>query len=147
MNYSIKNEIIYWIVGLPGDASGKEPACQLRRPERHRFDPWVGKMPWRRAWQSTPYPCLENLMDRGAWRAKSTGLQRVGHDWVTNTFVSFITLGSPNKPGLGVQSASSLKGPFNSTDPQGRGITLMAGIWKWGVHFGCYKDWVGVMSI
>ena len=21
---------------------------------RHGFDPWVGKIPWRRAWQSTP---------------------------------------------------------------------------------------------
>ena len=21
---------------------------------RHRFDPWVGKIPWRRAWQLTP---------------------------------------------------------------------------------------------
>ena len=22
--------------------------------KRHRFDPWVGKIPWRRAWQPTP---------------------------------------------------------------------------------------------
>ena len=21
---------------------------------RHKFDPWVGKIPWRRAWQPTP---------------------------------------------------------------------------------------------
>jgi len=21
---------------------------------RHRFDPWVGKIPWRKAWQPTP---------------------------------------------------------------------------------------------
>ena len=39
--------------GFPGGASGKEPACQCRRRERHRFDPWVGKMPWKRAWQPT----------------------------------------------------------------------------------------------
>ena len=25
------------------------------------------------------YSCLENPMDRGAWRAKSIGLQRIGH--------------------------------------------------------------------
>ena len=31
--------------------SGKESACQCRR---HRFDPWVGKIPWRRKWQPTP---------------------------------------------------------------------------------------------
>ena len=27
---------------------------QCRRHKRHRFDPWVGKTPWRRAWQPTP---------------------------------------------------------------------------------------------
>ena len=39
---------------FPDDASGKEPACQCRRHERHGFDPWVGKMPWRRKWQPIP---------------------------------------------------------------------------------------------
>ena len=34
--------------------SGKEPACQCRRHKRHGFDPWVGKIPCRRAWQPTP---------------------------------------------------------------------------------------------
>ena len=41
-----------WVV--PSGASGKEPACQCRGLKRHRFDPWVGKFPCRRAWQSTP---------------------------------------------------------------------------------------------
>ena len=40
--------------GFPGDASGKEPACQCRRHKRHGFDPWVGKVPWRKAGQPTP---------------------------------------------------------------------------------------------
>ena len=30
---------------------GKASVCQCRR---HRFDPWVGKIPWRKKWQSTP---------------------------------------------------------------------------------------------
>ena len=30
---------------------GKEPACQYRRLG---FNPWVGKIPWRRNWQPTP---------------------------------------------------------------------------------------------
>ena len=34
---------------IPGGASHKEPDCQCRRCERCRFDPWVGKIPWRRA--------------------------------------------------------------------------------------------------
>ena len=41
------------IVGFPGDTSGKKPTCQFRRHKRHRFDPWVRKIPWRRAWQHT----------------------------------------------------------------------------------------------
>ena len=40
-------------VAFPGGASGKEPACQCRRCKRHGFDPWVGKIPWRREWQPT----------------------------------------------------------------------------------------------
>ena len=41
-------------LGLWGGASGKEPTCQRRRHKRHGFDPWVGKIPWRRAWRPTP---------------------------------------------------------------------------------------------
>ena len=37
-----------------GGASGTEPTCQCRRPKRCGFDPWVGKISWRRARQSTP---------------------------------------------------------------------------------------------
>jgi len=31
----------------------------------------------------TPYSCLENAMDRGAWQATVHGVTRVGHDLVT----------------------------------------------------------------
>ena len=34
--------------GFPGGTSGKEPTCQCRRHKRYKFNPWVGKMPWRR---------------------------------------------------------------------------------------------------
>ena len=40
--------------GLPRWHSGKEPTCQCRRHQRRGFDPRVGKLPWRRKWQSTP---------------------------------------------------------------------------------------------
>ena len=39
---------------MPGGASGKKPACHCVRCKRHRFDPWVRKIPWRRNWQPTP---------------------------------------------------------------------------------------------
>jgi len=36
--------------GLPWWFSGKESACQYRR---NQFDPWVGKIPWRKKWLPT----------------------------------------------------------------------------------------------
>ena len=35
-------------LGFPGGATEKEPTCQRKRC---RFSLWVGKIPWRRAWQ------------------------------------------------------------------------------------------------
>ena len=32
----------------------EEPACQGRKCKRYRFNPWVGKIPWRKKWQPTP---------------------------------------------------------------------------------------------
>ena len=39
---------------FPIGSSGKEPACQGRRHKRHKFDPWIGKIPWRRKWHPIP---------------------------------------------------------------------------------------------
>ena len=39
-------------MGFPGGTSGKEPTCQCG-DMRGRFNPWVGKIPWRKAWQPT----------------------------------------------------------------------------------------------
>ena len=39
---------------FPGGSSGTEPTCKGRRHKRCEFDPWVGKIPWRRLWQPTP---------------------------------------------------------------------------------------------
>ena len=38
-------------IWLPRWCCPKESACQQRR---HRFNPWVGKIPWKRKWQPTP---------------------------------------------------------------------------------------------
>ena len=46
--------------------SGKGSSCQCRRPG---FDPWVGKMPWRRKWQSSI------LAWKILWTEKPGGLQ------------------------------------------------------------------------
>ena len=39
---------------LPGQCSDKESACQCKWHKRCGFDPWAGKIPWRRKRQPTP---------------------------------------------------------------------------------------------
>ena len=41
------------IRGFPGGAGGKEYAWKCRRQKRRGLNPWVGMIPWRRAWQPT----------------------------------------------------------------------------------------------
>ena len=38
-------------LGFPGGSDGKKIYLQCRGC---RFDPWVGKIPWRKKWQPTP---------------------------------------------------------------------------------------------
>ena len=40
--------------GFPSGSAGNESVCQRRRHKRRGFDPWVGKIPWRREQQPTP---------------------------------------------------------------------------------------------
>ena len=52
---------------FPGGTSSlkKKKKVLCRRFKRCKFDPWVGKVPWRRKWQPTRVSCLKNCMDRG----------------------------------------------------------------------------------
>ena len=67
-------------LGFLGSASGKEPFCQGRRRKRHGLDPWVGKIPWRRAWQPIPVFLPGESHEEEPGRLQSMGLQGVGHD-------------------------------------------------------------------
>ena len=59
---------------------------QCRRPE---FNPWVGKTPWRRAWQPTPvFLPRESSWTEEPGRLQSMGLQRVRHQWATKHSIS-----------------------------------------------------------
>ena len=57
--------------------SGMESACQCRRHRRRGFDPWIGKIPWRRKGQ--PIPVFLPGKSHGQL---SIGLQRVRYDSV-----------------------------------------------------------------
>ena len=51
-----------------GGSSGEERACRWGRPKTWcEFDPWVGNIPWRRTWQSTPIFLPGEY--KGAWWA------------------------------------------------------------------------------
>ena len=39
--------------GFLGSTSHKEHTCQCRRHKRREFNPRIGKIPWRKAWQPT----------------------------------------------------------------------------------------------
>ena len=41
-------------VGFPGETSGKEHTSQCWRHKRCGFNPWAGKILWRRKWQPNP---------------------------------------------------------------------------------------------
>ena len=47
------------------------------------FDPWVGKIPWRRKWQSTPVLLPRKSHEQGSLAGYSPWAHRVGHDRVT----------------------------------------------------------------
>ena len=65
------------LMGFPGGLSGKESACHCKRLKKLGFDPWVEKIPWRRAWQPTPVFLLgkshrqRSLAGYSPWVAKS----------------------------------------------------------------------------
>ena len=71
---------------FPGDSEDKASACNAGRPG---FDPWIGKIPWRRTWQPTSVllPVKSHRWRRG--RLQSMGSQRVRHNWATSISVSF----------------------------------------------------------
>ena len=72
-------------------ARGNELACQCRRQKRFGFNPWIGKIPWRREWQPAPVFLpwrIPGTEEPGGLQI--TGLQRVGlksfscrHDYST----------------------------------------------------------------
>ena len=53
--------------------------------QRPGFDPWVGKICWRKKWQPTPVFLPGESQGRGRLGSYGSQSHRVGHDWATNT--------------------------------------------------------------
>ena len=59
----------------------KNPPANAGRCKRCGFDPWVEKIPWKRAWQPTPvFLPGESLWTEEPGGLQSMGSHRVGHD-------------------------------------------------------------------
>ena len=71
--------------GLSRWRSSQESAYHCRRHKRHRFSPWVRKIPRRREWKPTPVflPGKFHGQKGGSGRLQSMRSQRVGHAWMT----------------------------------------------------------------
>ena len=68
------------ILDFPHSSVGKESTCNAGDPG---FIHGSGRCPGKGNGNPLQYSCLENSMDRGAWRAIVHGVARVEHDSVT----------------------------------------------------------------
>ena len=96
------------------EALGAGDACSI---------PWVGKIPWRRAWQITPvFLPGESPWKEEPGRLQSRGSQRVRHDWLTLSF----------KTEKGVKTASLLNSSLKCLPVTPRRWDKEPRGWKWG---------------
>jgi len=116
--------VVQQLWGFPGGTSGKEPAFQCRRCKRHGFNPWVGKIPWSRAWQPTPVFLpgeahgQSSLVGYGLWGRKELDtVEGAQHAHQRLGFSAFTTEGPGFNPLLGNQDPSSSDSDHQRVDP------------------------------
>ena len=57
--------------GFPGGSVVKKPPAM----RGHRFEAWVGKIPWRREWQPTPVFLPGKLNGQRSWQTTVQGVE------------------------------------------------------------------------
>ena len=65
-----------------GGSEGKEPTCNSEDPGSI---PGSGRSPGEGNGYPLQHSCMENSVDRGAWRTAVMGSQRIRQDQATNT--------------------------------------------------------------
>ena len=75
------------LLDFTGGSDGKSVCLQWGRPG---FDPWVGKVPWRRKWQAIPVLLPGKSHGRRSLIGYNPRGRRVRHDWATSlSFLSY----------------------------------------------------------
>ena len=92
LGHHTSTELLLCVKGLPRWLSSKESTCQWRRC---RLDPWVGKSPWRKKWQTALVPLPEKSHGQKTGGLQSTGSQKLDTteqlsslSYVSNTILS-----------------------------------------------------------
>ena len=107
---------VYSYPGFPDGASGKEPACQCRRL---RFNPWAGKIPWRRAWQ----PITVLLPGESPGQRSLAGYSPRGHKESDTTEVTWQQQETP----ITVLGAGNRLKPRNSLKATAHSVWILRG--------------------
>ena len=129
----------------PGGASGEEPTYWCRRGKKCGFDPWVGKIPWRRPQRSTPvFLPGEAPSTEEPGRLESAGLQSVSpmtettwharaHSWLT-TWWWFPANSGGTRPDTHVYPLSpTLPSPPGYRDTETSSLRRSAGPCCWSI--------------
>ena len=75
-----------------GGSDSEGSACNARRP---RFNPWVGKIHWRRKWLPTPVFLpgeSHGQRDLAGYIVHGVAKSQTGHSWATDTFTFVYSL-------------------------------------------------------
>ena len=70
LQYYFVSSLCFLLLGLPHGSDGKESSCNAGDPGSI---PGLGRSPGKGNGYPLQYSCLENFMDRGAWRAIVSG--------------------------------------------------------------------------
>ena len=74
-----------WDQGSPGGLVVRNPFANAGNTGKHGFDPWVGKVPWRRNWKPTPVSLpggsheQRSLAGCSPWGHKESGMAEHEH--------------------------------------------------------------------
>ena len=101
---------------FPGGSASKESACNAGDPG---LISGLGRSPGGGNGNPLQYSCLENRMDRGAWRATVHGV--AGSDMTGNTF-TFISQLSTTEPGTHIYLYHTSKGILESSEIKNRQV-------------------------